>query len=166
LGRVAAFAVFASAVIAQTAGIPKIEDFPATEKFSGKPAAPAIKTAGDRTFRTKIHEGAARGPNFAGHLTIATWGCGSSCLDLAVIDARTGEIYPGLPAIFSFGAPLKFPDGAETTGDKFEPLSFRLNSRLLILRGCPDEKDCALYAFEWTGKTFRLLTQQPASPLR
>jgi hypothetical protein len=154
------------AAVAQTAAVPKFEDFPATEKFSGKLAAPVLKTSGNRTFRTQIREGAARGPNYAGTLTIATWGCGSSCVSLAVIDARSGEIYPGLPPYFAFGSSLKFADGAESYSDKFEPLSFKLTSRLLLVRGCPEEKDCALYAFEWTGQTFRVLSQQPAKPSR
>jgi hypothetical protein len=138
---------------AQVPDAPRFEQFPATEKFSGKPAAPVLKTSGDRGFRTMIREGASKGPNFAGYLTIATWGCGSSCWQIAVIDARTGQINHDLPELFSFWS-LKFPDGTDDDRDAFEPLSYRLDSRLLIMHGCPNEKDCSLRYYEWTGKTF------------
>jgi hypothetical protein len=151
----------AGLLFAQSGAVPAFEQFPATEKFSGKSAAPVLKTADDRKFRTRLSEAAARGPNFAGVLTIGTWGCGSSCLQLAAIDARTGEIYHGLPDYIAFGTPMKFADGAEAYSDKFEPVSYRANSRLLIVRGCPKETGCALYAFEWTGKAFRLIDQFP-----
>jgi hypothetical protein len=39
-----------------------------------------------------------RPPNFAGHFTVAVWGCGSNCVSYAVIDAITGAVYEkGLP---------------------------------------------------------------------
>lgn len=44
-------------------------------------------------FRTVLTEGAKQGVNFAGHYTIVTWGCGTSCQVLAVIDRQTGQVY-------------------------------------------------------------------------
>lgn len=29
----------------------------------------------------------------AGHFTLVVWGCGISCVSLAVIDAKTGEVH-------------------------------------------------------------------------
>jgi len=55
----------------QSGKLPSFSDYPATETFSGKPAAPLFQTAGQRKFRTMIREGAAKGPNFAGRYTIA-----------------------------------------------------------------------------------------------
>jgi len=133
---------------AQVPDAPRFEQFPATEKFSGKPAAPVLKTSGDRGFRTMIREGAAKGPNFAGYLTIATWGCGASCWHIAVIDAESGQINHDLPEYFTVDA------------GSAEPLSYKLDSRLLILRGCPREKDCAVYYYEWTSLKFRLLQKK------
>ena len=54
---------------------------------------PVIKTAEARRFRTMIREAAAKGPNFAGHFTVAEWGCGAGCVSVAIIDAATGSIY-------------------------------------------------------------------------
>jgi hypothetical protein len=45
-----------------------------------------------RMFRTKLREGAAPGPNFAGHYTVVLWGCGTGCQIVSVIDARTGRL--------------------------------------------------------------------------
>jgi hypothetical protein len=137
----------ATMTFAQVSDAPRFEQFPATEKFSGKPAAPVLKTSGDRGFRTMIREGAAKGPNFAGYLTIATWGCGASCIQVAVIDARTGQINHDLPEYFTADA------------GSAEPLSYKRESRLLILHGCPREKNCAVYYYEWTGTKFKLLSK-------
>lgn len=45
-----------------------------------------------REFRTVLSEALLGGVNFAGHYTVATWGCGTSCQNHAVLDARTGRI--------------------------------------------------------------------------
>src|SRR5437763_667802 len=37
--------------------------------------------------------GASKGPNFAGHYTAVTWGWGTECQTLAIVDARTGRVY-------------------------------------------------------------------------
>ena len=45
-----------------------------------------------RLYRTKLREGAATGPNFAGHYTVVQWGCGTGCQVVSVVDARTGRL--------------------------------------------------------------------------
>lgn len=64
----------------ETTPLPTFEQFAVTESFTGPPAKPILNTPGDRFFRTMIRKGAAKGPNFAGHHTIAVWGCGTSCI--------------------------------------------------------------------------------------
>jgi hypothetical protein len=149
---------FALAVAAppQSAGgrFPQFEDYPAREIFNGKPAPPKLLRPGDRLFRTRIREGAAKGPNFAGYYSIAEWGCGTSCVSIAVVNAKTGDVYSGPFGILGYGSVLKYADVSE---DKYEPLSYKLNSRLLIVRGCPEDDNCASYFYEWKGSTFRLL---------
>src|SRR5262250_1611988 len=71
----------------------KFEDYPATADFKGKPAAPVLATKSARMFRTQIREAARKGPNFAGHYTVAEWGCGSGCVTIAVIDAVSGKVF-------------------------------------------------------------------------
>src|SRR5262245_19409738 len=61
------------------------------EGFTGRPAQVDLKSDPDAPrFRTRLREGAATGPNFAGHFTIVTWGCGTDCQVTAVVDALSG----------------------------------------------------------------------------
>ena len=72
--------------------------YPATAAFRGKPAAVDLKSHKDAPrFRTRLREAVkeAKGPNFAGHLIVAEWGCGTSCQVVAVIDARNGKVQFG-----------------------------------------------------------------------
>lgn len=82
-----------------------------------------------RMFRTKINEALAMGPNFAGHYTVATWGCGSGCQEHAVVDAKTGNI-------ISFGLTTEM-------GVKYYP-----NSRILITN--PKESFLAVWESDMT----------------
>jgi len=73
---------------------PRFEDFPIPEKFEGIPAKvdfssnPAVLE-----YSGALKIGAEKGPNFAGHYTIVTWGCGTECQILSVVDAKTGAVY-------------------------------------------------------------------------
>lgn len=95
--------------------LPRFEDYRVDDVFKGPPAA--VLTTGSklaRTFRTRLREGAAKGPNFAGRFTLVSWGCGASCQDWAVVDARTGQVSESM---------IRTSVGAE----------FRLDSRLLLV---------------------------------
>lgn len=143
------------------AQLPSFEQFQVTEIYSGKPAAPQIKTAGDRQFRTRIREGAAKGPNFAGHLTVARWGCGSGCISMAIIDAQTGAIYRSPFSSIYHSLGLRF-GGKHASGEEKWGLSFTINSRLLIARGCQEEENCGSYFYEWTGMRLKLIRKVAA----
>jgi hypothetical protein len=94
--------------------MPRFEDHPAGERFTGTPAPVDLSSAeGARRFRTVLRDGAAKGPNFAGHYTFVQWGCGSSCQSFAIVDARTGRVTFGNQSL-SVGA------------------DYRLDSRLLV----------------------------------
>ena len=72
---------------------PPFEQYP-VNRMRGTPAKADITSRPwPRRFRTMLRLQAPTGPNFAGHYTIAGWGCGSSCLQFAVIDAITGKVY-------------------------------------------------------------------------
>jgi hypothetical protein len=67
--------------------------YPAGAPYKGKPAAVNLASHKDaRLFRTRLREAASTGPNFAGYLTVVTWGCGTSCQTVALIDARNGQV--------------------------------------------------------------------------
>jgi len=133
----------------------KFEDYPAAADFKGKPAAPILVTKTDRMFRTQIREAAKKGPNFAGHYTVAEWGCGSGCVALAVVDAVTGKIFAAPSGTLA----LPLPDG--TNGRDFQGPVYQINSRLFIADGCPGEVKCGTYYYEWSANRFKLLRYDP-----
>jgi hypothetical protein len=136
---------------------PTFDQFRAQEKFAGTPAAPILRTRLQRTFRTMIQEAARAGPNFAGHFTLAEWGCGAGCVSMAVVDEKSGRVSDGPFALLGYDLAYVYEGGEEQ-------LDFRTDSRLLIARGCPGEKDCGTYYYEWTGEQFKLIRKSPAQP--
>src|SRR5919109_618999 len=74
---------------------PRFEDYAVTDTaFGRRQPAPVQFASADygQMYRTKLGEGAATGPNFAGHFTVVTWGCGTGCQIAAIVDARTGQL--------------------------------------------------------------------------
>jgi hypothetical protein len=139
--------------------IPKFEDYPAGPIYRGKPALPKLVTSGQRMFRTMIRNGAVEGPAFAGHIAVAQWGCGSGCRSMALIDSIDGTVHAAPFSILGDGIAIATFEGGEE-----EPMiSFRLNSRLLIVRGCPEDTNCASYFYEWTGRALKLIRKIPAT---
>lgn len=121
-------------LVGSTAGqgrVPQFKDFPVTEAYKGKTAA-LVLTRDDRMFRTRLREAAKEKPNFAGRYILTTWGCGTTCLMGAVIDAKTGKVYwfPHTVCCWGFD-----------TDEHFQPVEFRLNSRLIVFSGARNEKD-------------------------
>ncbi len=94
--------------------IPRFEDYPVSRIYHGKPAPVNLFSHHNaRRLRDRLVEGAKKGPNFAGHYTMITWGGGAGGQQVALVEARTGLVF--LPAFVShFGC------------------RFRLDSRLLI----------------------------------
>jgi hypothetical protein len=99
---------------AQNRNLPRFEDHRVTRTFSGKPASVNLRSNPKaRLFRTMLKLSAEKGPNFAEHYTVGTWGCGSDCRMVAVIDAVNGRVY---------FAPFEVSTGA----------TFRIDSNLFI----------------------------------
>lgn len=133
------------------------EGFPVAqaERFRGKPAPVRLASREARRYRTAIREGAREGPNFAGHYTIVQWGCGAGCVQFAVVDAKTGAVF--MPTFYV--GPRAPVEGQ--SGEPDEPLQFRIDSRLLIVSGAPNEKNEGVYRYVWDGKRLRLLSKAP-----
>ena len=160
----------------------RFEDFAIAEAFQGPSVAPVLASFEERRYRTVIRRGvdkgwgaedgttgkelAAPGPNFAGHYVIVTWGCGSPCMMAAIVDLKSGRVFPPPfhhgPGHSYFQVPWAFP--AQPA------LAYRLNSRLLIANIC--EKDttaqvdrrtgykgqqCGPHYFEMTNDGLRLI---------
>jgi hypothetical protein len=111
----------------------------------GQRAAVRLEDPKSRRFATMLREGAAHQENFAGHYTLASWGCGASCVMTAAIDAKTGAVawLPFTVCCWSL--------------DVTEPLEYRLDSRLLIVHGSRDEHGGGTYFYEFDGRKFQLI---------
>lgn len=126
-----------------------------SDVFTGAPAAPKFRTAGQRRFRTVIRDWAKKGPNFAGHYAIAKWGCGTGCVQMAIVDSKSGEVYDAPFESLCLGA-----NGNDGIG-----IFYRRDSSLLTVKGCPSEKNCGAYYYSWTGKQFKLVRKDPMKPV-
>ena len=94
------------------------------------------------------------GPNFAGNYTIARWGCGSTCVGFAVVDARTGRVYFHPQALQVMQVPYQSE----------EVLQFLPDSRMLIISGElftgaaeAEPGRIGKFYYEWRNNHFALL---------
>src|SRR5262245_41667594 len=83
----------------------RFDNYRTDEAFRSAPAAQKITNPIHRNYRTRIRVGVekgwgvfhgdveAKGPNFAGHMIVVRWGCGTGCAAMVLVDARTGDIY-------------------------------------------------------------------------
>jgi hypothetical protein len=139
---------------------PRFESYPA-KLYTGRNAKPDLSSdPSTRMFRTQIKEWSKERPNFAGHYIIATWGCGTNCTQLAIVDAITGNV--------------SHPDGVATNdatnvhhellegGDLWHAsgsIKFRPDSKLLVLIGMPEEdtERRGISYFVWNGTKLSLV---------
>ena len=142
--------------LAASPQLPTFEQFKVEGKYTGKPSVPVLRTRMQRTFQTVIREAVQSGPNFAGHYTLAQWGCGAGCVSMAVVESKTGQAFDGPFNLLGYDLSYVYEGGEEQ-------LEFRVNSRLIVARGCPGEKDCGTYYYEWAGDQFKLLRKTPAT---
>jgi hypothetical protein len=137
---------------------------PRFEDYAAKPAAPRKPAPVDlsshkeaRRFRTMLREGAAAGPDFAGHYTIVGWGCGTSCLDFAIVDAANGRVF--FPRELRTVSVDHVGIGKDEKEADLDALRYRLDSTLLIVLGAPNEdlaRDGIAY-YRWTGTSLKLV---------
>ena len=125
----------------------RFEDFRVSETFKGKPAPVKLSSLRARMFRTMLRANAEEGVNFAGHYIVATWGCGSDCHSLAIIDARTGNVY-FTPSVLWVGGQLYQEE---------DRLQFRKDSRLLIVAGARNDEGSGRYFYVWRNNQLKLI---------
>lgn len=116
----------------------KFEDYPVEQVFEGVPAKVDFDSQpGSKLFFTRLTNGAAKGPNFAGVYTIVGWGCGTNCMSFSVVSAETGKVSEFLS---SCGA-----------------ASYQLDSALLIINPPPVSyypRGCTTRYLKWNGTEF------------
>lgn len=132
--------------------------YPVTDIFHGTPAPAQPTSEAALRFRTVIESQAKKGPNFAGHYTVETWGCGAACASFAMVDAKDGKVWePPFPTVGFQDAQGFF----QHTG-----LYYQVNSSLFVLQGCPDGKDCAEHSYQWDGSELQQVNTQPLARAR
>jgi hypothetical protein len=92
---------------------PRPEDYHVlkSEMYKSTPTSVVLNSKRARLYRTVLREGTKKGPNFAGHFTIVTWGAGLGVFSVAVVDARTGKVYfPPFREIGNTGYGMPFVD--------------------------------------------------------
>ncbi len=135
-------AIVLAAAQVGSATTPKFDDYPVREVFRGKPAPPVLSTTEARRFRTELRRQAASGPNFAGHFTLARWGCGAGCVMGAIIDARTGEVwFPKFRVEDAFTSEGRIAIHHST--------EFQIGSELVVATGVVNEQDAGTAYFRW-----------------
>lgn len=149
-------------------GMPAFKAYPPKRLFD-RPKPPRTRTGEARRFRTAIRTGVVAGVNFGGRYTIVGWGCGSSCLDWALVDRQTGSVYfdPQYRIVSTVYVDLEQAPHAPGVNDIFNGLRFRQDSTLLIVQGAPreDEARDGLTFLQWSGRTFRKVAFVPATEL-
>jgi hypothetical protein len=128
---------------------PAFSDYAVTI-FNGKVAE--VDLSSDpmaRRFRTMLRWQTAKGANFAGHYRVATWGCGTECMQFAFVDCKTGRVY--FPKDMPYVTWNRYPG-------KDPGLHFRVDSRLFILKGSQiDGPDKGIFYYEWKNDRLTLI---------
>lgn len=138
--------------------LPGFQSFPATEVWKGPPAPVRLKSSEERMFRTNLRKASKLPPNFAGHYRFTTWGCGTRCLAGAVIDLRTGTVFPP-PLAGKAAGEEHWIFCAER--DNEHTVDYRRDSRLMIVRcggmqtNAQGSKTPDAYYFVWEHDHFR-----------
>lgn len=143
----AATAFLAAALLS---GTPAYEQYPSTSTFTAESVAPDLSSHPQaRRYRTLLRRAAKHGANFAGCYAIVPIGCGTSCVQVAVLDTRSGAVW--------------FPKGLQMVqwaGWWHDPYGIRylLSSRLVAAFGKVNTENAPYGAsyFVWTGEDFEL----------
>jgi hypothetical protein len=139
--------------------LPEYKEYPAVKDFHGKPVPPVLSSSKARMMRTQLQHQAASGPNFAGHFTLARWGCGAGCVSWAIIDALSGNVW------FS---PFYVTDATNLSNLECgqHSMDFRIDSELIIVNGAidPDDENAGTFYYRWHDGSLTLLYSQECQP--
>ncbi|MEW6529673.1 MAG: hypothetical protein AB1473_02480 [Thermodesulfobacteriota bacterium] len=139
---------------------PTFSDFPAKKVSIKKITKPDVSKGRARTYRTRLREGAAKGPNFAGHYTVVRWGCGTDCIEFAIVDAIGGGVF--FPDFLPVQSVPPYNEDNPTVIPR--NVEFRLDRRLLIVTGTIEKSTADKHFFEWTGKELKLVLAYKLRP--
>jgi hypothetical protein len=139
---------------------PAFADYPTTTReVISNPKLDLTSNAIARTYRTRLRQEVADGPNYAGHYTVAFWGCGTSCTMFAVVNLKTGKVITASEFTTVTGEHLNADDFLPQTESDGWALRHRRDSALLVVVGAPDEDESRTGAFYYVvqGERLRLI---------
>jgi hypothetical protein len=138
---------------------------PAESRLSIAPAAVDLSTPKARRFRTVLREAAAKGPNFNGHYRVVHWGCGSNCIEWAVVDLVTGQVwFAPDEAASCWALHATEPQAVQ------DWLEYRVDSSLLYLHQCDvtgltsDRAFDTRHVYAWREGKLHLIRKERLAP--
>ncbi len=112
-------------------------------------AKPKLVSSQERQFKTKIIEASRQRVNFAGHYVLSSFGCGASCIMSFALDKKSGEV-AWLPFTVCCWDNVKVDA---------EPISYKKDSRLVIITGSRNEQGKGVYYYEIKDVKFVLVRE-------
>jgi hypothetical protein len=140
------------AISCGTAASAEFADHPGAAPLHSAPSRPKLDTPKARKFRTQLKEQSALGPNLSGHYRLVTWGCGSGCLEWAVVDLTNGKVWMGPtqtcaePRIDAEGTPR----WAESRADS--AVVHLYECQMTAETACPESRQDRRHSYRWTGR--------------
>jgi len=130
--------------------------------LSGKPHMPLLKTGQERKYKTRLREAAAEGANYNGHYKIVWWGCGTNCIDWAIINLQSGVtlMQQFHESCWPYNATDQDPD-PENAPEWFE---FNISSSLLYSYTCENYTGKVTFdtrrVYQWQNGRLKLLRSE------
>jgi hypothetical protein len=144
---------------------PTFAKYPAASHLRARPHALLLDTAEKRRFRTMLRTESAEGANFNGHYRVASWGCGTNCIEWAIVDLASGKVWMAPEQAHSCWVP-EAPDDPEIP-DWFEMYK---SSSLLYLYTCRDRENERTFdsrsVYVWSAGSLTLLRVEPVRSRR
>jgi len=103
--------------------------------LNGNPHAPILNSKDKKHFKTVLRDAAKEGPNFNGHYRIVTWGCGTNCIEWAIIDLENGNVSMN----GSVGSCWPYNVKGQDNENIPDWLEFKISSSLIYSNKCNDE---------------------------
>lgn len=128
--------------------VPQFEEY-MSDVYSGSIRSPDFLSHPDaRTYRTRLRNAAKGEVNFAGEYVLTTWGCGTTCIMGAVINAKSGVVH------FLPGSICCWFEANEDA----HPIDYRIDSNLIVFTGLLNEQEpIATHYYEFRNGEFQLL---------
>src|SRR5260221_1470599 len=126
----------------------ELANYPAGTRLVRHAAAPRLTTRAARRYRTVLRDEATKGPNFNGHYRLAEWGCGTNCVEWAILNLTTGKVWMAPEPLQSCWTP-DLPEHDDVT-DWFE---MHVDSSLLYVHDCVSNPPVRVWdrrrGYEW-----------------